>query len=108
MGRWYERLFNLLLVLIYALYTAVLLVGWNRAPYYLAQINLITQVFVGLLLIWFFNPLQTYKYDKFHKTLGFTAGFFLISATIMTKLMEYLQQILKPVRSNISKQLESM
>lgn len=108
MSKWYQKTFNILSILIFVLYTALLVFGWNRAPSYITTVNNVTQLFVGLLLIWFFNPFTTYRYDPFHKELAFTAGFFLISATILTQLMTIVQRILTPVREDIRKQVEKV
>jgi uncharacterized membrane protein len=108
MSKWYEKTFNVLTILIYALYVALLVFGWNRAPGYLETINNVTQIFVGLMLIYFFNPFMSYRYDPFHRKLAFTAGFFLISATILTQIMVVVQRILKPVRKEIREQVEKI
>lgn len=108
MSKWYEKTFNVLTILIYALYVALLVFGWNRAPEYLATVNNATQIFVGLLLLWFFNPFMTYRYDPFHRKLAFTAGFFLISVTILTQIMTIVQRILKPVREDIREQVKKV
>lgn len=101
MKPWYENTFNLLTIIIYLLYIAVFILGWNKAPEYLTRINHITQIFVGVLLIWFFNPFKKYKYDPFHKELSFTAGIFLISATILTRIIKRVQQVIKPIRDEV-------
>lgn len=98
--KWYENLYYFLLGITYILYFVLFLTGWNQAPQYLTQINLITQVFVGFLLLWFFHPLQNYKFSPFHQTIAFTAGFFLIYSTILTKLMEYVQEWTKPYHNS--------
>jgi hypothetical protein len=51
---------------------------------------------------------MTYRYDPFHRKLAFTAGFFLISATILTQIMTIVQRILKPVREDIREQVEKV
>lgn len=90
--KWYENVYYLLMGLTYIFYFVIILTGWNKAPEYLARVNMISQMFIGVLLLWFFHPFQPYKYYPFHQTVAFTAGFFLMYSTILTKLMEYVQK----------------
>lgn len=92
---WYEATYYLLLGITYLLYLLILVKGWNQAPIYLTQTNMFLQTFVGALLIWFFNPFYQYKYHPFHKTIAFTAGIFLLTSTVLTRILVYIQQLIQ-------------
>ena len=101
---WYETIYYLLLGATYLLYVLILFKGWNQAPLYLTQTNMFLQTFVGALLIWFFNPFYHYRYHPFHKTIAFTAGIFLLTSTVLTRFMVYIQELIEKNKSQQSRQ----
>lgn len=80
-----------LLGLTYLLYILILLQGWNKAPAYLTQVNIALQAVVSILLLWFFHPFVKYKYHPLHKSIAFTAGLFLFTSTVLTRIIVYIQ-----------------
>lgn len=93
--KWYQQVYYILFASTYILYFAILLNAWHKAPYYLSKVNLFLQAFVGVMLLWFFRPHQKQQvYDSFHTSVAFTAGFFLVSSTILIRWIEWVQEVI--------------
>lgn len=77
----YSRFFLYTNILIYILYFITFLGLWNQSPIYLKYINYFFQIFIGITLIYFYNPFMKHKYNLIHKQMVFTAGFLLLAGT---------------------------
>lgn len=77
----YSRLFTYTNIIIYLLYVLTYFGLWNQSPVYLKYINYFFQLFIGLTLIYFYNPFFKHKYSNIHKQMVFTAGFLLLAGT---------------------------
>ena len=78
-------LLNLSFVLLYVLYYANF---WNKSYKYLDILNEIYAIFVGIVLIYYFNPYNKEKLNEFHKKIAFSAGILIILTTSISALID--------------------
>lgn len=83
-----ERIFLLMTYASYLLYFFIYFNVWNKAPDYLSDTRYFLQLYVSLLLVYFFNPFSKQIYNKFHKRLAFSAGVMLLTSLSFEKLLE--------------------
>ena len=76
---WYEHAFIYMTYLVYILYIIAFFHISDKAPHYLEMLNYFRQLFVGLLLIFIFNPLRKkIIFTDFHQKIIFTSAIFLL------------------------------
>jgi len=63
---YYKRVFLTFNYLTYLLYFVVYFNIWQTAPVYLDNINFFLQIYVSLVLLYFFHPFRKIKFDVFH------------------------------------------
>ena len=78
-------LLNLSFVLLYVLYYANF---WNKSYKYLDILNEIYAFFVGIVLIYYFNPYNKEKLNEFHKKIAFSAGILIMLTTSISALID--------------------
>ena len=78
-------LLNLSFVLVYVLYYTNF---WGSGYKYLDILNEIYAIFVGIVLIYYFNPYNKEKLNEFHKKIAFSAGILIILTTSISALMD--------------------
>lgn len=78
-------LLNLSFVLLYVLYYANFL---DKSYKYLEILNEIYAIFIGIVLIYYFNPYHKEKMTEFHKKLAFSAGFLIILTSSISALIK--------------------
>jgi len=88
-----ERVFLILTYFSYLLYFFIYLNVWNKAPEYLNTISNLLQLYVALLLIYFFNPFTKKMYGKFHKRLAFSSGVMLLTSVSFESLLSKINEI---------------
>ncbi len=98
--KWYEKSFNYLTYFTYFLYIVILFGLWgaNHAEKYLDIVNYWREIIIGILLIYFFHPFRTLKFNDFHRKVAFNSGIFILGATILTitlKLNPFSQNFLE-------------
>jgi len=95
MNKLYENLFLYGLNFSYILYFLVFLGISSLAPEYLSGLRIVLKIYIGFLLIYFYNPI-TYKekkFTEFDRRLVFSAGIFLLlSTTLFAGIEEYLKK----------------
>lgn len=100
MANIYENIFMYSLYLSYVLYFIILLGITNYAPEYLDYLKSFLKLYVGLLLVFRYNPI-TYKekkFSEFDRSLVFSSAIFLLlSTTIISGIEEYLKQKSKKI-----------
>ena len=78
-------LLNLSFVLLYVLYYARF---WDKSYKYLDILNEIYAIFLGIVLVYYFNPYNKEKLNEFHKKIAFSAGILIILTTSISALMD--------------------
>ena len=78
---------------------------YDTAPQYILYIDIALKLFVGMFLIFRFNPLVKIQFTNFDKQIIFSAGIFLLlSTTITTFILNKIQYTIKQnVKKAISK-----
>tara|TARA_B100001287_G_C22351535_1_gene375399 strand:+ start:196 stop:531 length:336 start_codon:yes stop_codon:yes gene_type:complete len=93
-------LLNLSFVLLYVLYYTNF---WDTTHKYLDILNEIYAIFIGIVLMYYFNPYHKEKLNEFHKKIAFSAGILIILTSSISALMNevpllnkvpYLQKVL--------------
>ena len=83
----YERVYYYCMFIIYILYGLSFLGIWNKAPIYLENMNIFFKLFISIVLIYLFNPLQkTITCTDFHMRIVFSAAVFLITSTTFSAI----------------------
>jgi len=85
---WTEYLFKSLQYSIYVLYVLIYLGLWSGAPTYLEDFNYYMKVFVGIVLLYVFNPFYSMPYKSIHKDIAFTAGLIIITTTSLNAFQQ--------------------
>ena len=94
-------LLNLSFVLFYVLYYANFS---DKTHKYLDILNEIYAIFVGIVLMYYFNPYHKEKLNKFHKKLAFSAGILIILTSSISALIKEvpllmnIQRLIKIIR----------
>ena len=99
---YYENVYKYSLYLIYTLYVVSFLGVWNEAPIYLENINYFFKLFISIVLMYFFNPLQKDEpCTPIQKRIVFSAAFFLLASTTIsafkTNIVNFYKNITKLV-----------
>jgi hypothetical protein len=69
------------------LYISGFLGIWKEAPSYLHTIDLIFNIIIAIILIYYFNPFKKTICNDFHRKVVFSAG---LAILLQTSLMQYL------------------
>ena len=78
-------LLNFLFVLLYIMsYLGV----WGESYTHLDTLNEVYKIFIGLVLIYFFNPWSKEKLNEFNKKIAFSAGLVLIFTSSISVLIK--------------------
>lgn len=96
----YENLYYFIQYAIYVLYGLLFLNIWDNAPEYLSIFNNFLQVFIALVLMYFFNPLfnKNIKFNDFHRSVAFSAGLFIFTTTSISVFIQNIQRIVVFIR----------
>ena len=78
-------LLNVSFVLLYVLYYSS---SWDKSNEYLDKLNEIYGIFIGIVLIYYFNPYNKGKLNEFHKRIAFSAGILIILTTSISTLIK--------------------
>jgi len=90
---YYENAYKYGLLVTYVLYFLTFFRLWDSAPKYLSLFDYFFQLFVGLVLVYFFNPITRHRYGKIHKRIAFSAGIFLLTSTTLSAFMTNIKQL---------------
>lgn len=107
----YENTYYYLKYFIYFLYIAIYLNIWSKAPSYLNVFDYFLKLFVGVTLIYIFNPFtfKKNKFNDFHREIAFSAGFFLLTATSLnafTRNVKWLLERTKEGTLDVTKKVQ--
>ena len=78
-------LLNLSFVLLYVLYYTNF---WGKSYKYLDILNEVYAIFLGIVLMYYFNPYKKEKLNEFHKKIAFSAGILIILTTSISALID--------------------
>lgn len=104
--RVHEIIFLYSIYLTYILTFLIILGLSTLAPIYLKYLKTFLQVYIGLILVFFYNPIsynKDKKFTEFDRKLIFTSGtFLLLSSVLITYVDDYLGiSYMKPFGENI-------
>ena len=86
----YEKIFLFTNYFIYCMYFLVYFKLWKDAPQYLDDAQFYLKLFVGILIVYFFNPLTSNNnFTKFHKQVVFSAGLFLLTSLSLEGILDH-------------------
>ena len=74
---------------------------YDTAPQYIIYIDIALKLFIGLFLIFRFNPLVKIRFNDFDKQIIFSAGIFILLSTTITTFM--LNKIQYKIKHNVKK-----
>ena len=95
--RWYEKSFIYATYVIYVLYFIVFFGLWNNAPSYLYTLNYWRQIFMGILLVYYFHPFKKTKFTEFHRKIVFASGLFLLGTSTLHEIIHLVKSTLEPI-----------
>lgn len=81
--------FTVLTAIVFILYV-ISAIGLSRsAPEYLSPLQSIVQLYIGIFLIWRFNPfVKKAKFSDLDRKVAYSAGLFIISTTIVKSIVD--------------------
>jgi hypothetical protein len=90
----YERMFVYGNYIIYILYAFSIFGVWSQAPDYLNTVKYFFQIFIGLLLVLFNNPLyRKHKFRPIDRKIAFSAGIFLLTTTTINIFISNIRKL---------------
>lgn len=97
MNKYMENAFLLVNYIIYLLYIIGYFGLWSKAPEYLDYLSTVLRTYVGIVLVYFFNPfmrnIDRGFTDAFHTKLAFSAGLALLTNTTIDKVVYSIKKI---------------
>lgn len=78
-------LLNLSFVLLYVLYYVNF---WDKSYKYLNILNEIYAIFIGIVLLYYFNPYNKKNLSEFHKKIAFSAGWLIILTSSISAIIK--------------------
>jgi hypothetical protein len=91
-----EQMFDLVSFLTFFLYFIIVLGISVNAPEYLNKLQYYVKVYIGLFLVWRFNPFRRVKFTRLDAKIAFNAGIFLMATTAFDSVVFY---YLKEIRT---------
>jgi len=89
-----NRIFDIVLYITYILYIAIALGISANAPEYLDELQYYMKLYIGLFLIYRFNPFRRVKFTGLDAKIAFNAGWFLLATTIVDSILKtYVENI---------------
>jgi hypothetical protein len=85
---------------LYILYIISFIGIWNNAPQYISYLDYFIKVLVSSVLIFYFNPISNYQFNKFHKDIAFDAGILLLLSLSLNTFVNNIKSIYSSTISN--------
>jgi len=92
----YEKIYNYGSIVFVILYIITIIGVWRDSPKYLQIVDDIFKIFIGLILIYIFNPVSKQQITQFHKRLVFSAGIMILLSSSFKNILLHI-----PVVKNI-------
>ena len=86
----YKKIYNYARIAFWILYIVTILGVWSVNPEYLSIVTEFLHIFIGLALIYFFNPWATNKITSFHKKIAFRAGIVILLSSSLKNILQNL------------------
>lgn len=96
-----KKLYRTFIYGIYILYVVVFLGLWSNAPSYLNDLNYYLKIFVGLILVYVYNPIYKMRLDNIHKEISFSAGILLLTSTSLDAFQKRITNTYKKVTDEL-------
>jgi len=94
-----NTVFDMTMLIIHVAYIAVAFGILQKEPKYLSIIDYWVKVFVGVFLVWRFNPYFPAKFTDFDRRVVFSAGVFMFITTVVnTYLVSYVEHAKKKAK----------
>ena len=100
------QIYNILTYASFLLYIISTIGLYDRAPQYILYIDIALKLFIGLFLIFRFNPLVKIQFNEFDKQIIFSAGIFILLSTTITSFM--LNKIQYKIKQNVQKTINNI
>ncbi len=82
--KYYENIYKYGKILFYVLYFLAFFGLWDKAPIYFKDVDYFFKLFLAIILIILFNPLNnTTEFTKMHRNIVFSSGVFLLTTTTL-------------------------
>ena len=81
---------------VYILYVVAYFGIWSGAPEYLEYLRTLLKLYVGCVLVYFFNPFIQITSQQINRSVAFSAGIFILTGLSLDKIMDS-RNILRPV-----------
>ena len=91
----YKTIYNYARVAFWFLYIATVLGVWSINPEYLDIVTEFLHIFIGIALVYFFNPWIGKKTTDFHKKIAFRAGIIILLSSSLKNILQNLPLIKK-------------
>lgn len=78
-----SKALNVISIVTIILYLGIFLGLWASAPQYLSDLQYYIKIYVGLFLIYRFNPFRNIKFTDLDRRIAFTAGMLLVASYIL-------------------------
>lgn len=85
--KYYEKSYLFLTYMVYFLYIVLFFGISNQAPMYLHSLQYYFKVFIGILLIYIFNPFSKEPVGNIQRDIAFTAGVYLLTSISLDSLI---------------------
>ena len=76
---WLGEYYIVTIAILHVIYISLFFGFLNIESTYISTLNIGIQLFIGLFLIWKFNPLRTHEYKKYDSRIIFGSGIFLLT-----------------------------
>ena len=83
-----SKILSVIGIITFILYLGIFLGLWASAPQYLSGLQYYVKIYVGLFLIYRFNPFRNIKFTDLDRRIGFTAGMILVASYILQYLFD--------------------
>jgi hypothetical protein len=99
-----EHMFDIVFIILYLLIVISALGFSTDAQKYIEQIDYYIKIYVCLFLIWRFNPLRShYEFTNLDAKISFTAGFLILTTTVLNTYLVAIKKKVHNIITNISK-----
>ena len=78
-----SKTLSIISVVTVILYVGIFLGVWANAPQYLNDLQYYVKIYVGLFLIYRFNPFRNIKFTNLDRRIAFSAGMLLVASYIL-------------------------
>ena len=89
----YKTIYNYARIAFWLLYVTTVLGVWSINPEYLSVVTEFLHIFIGIALVYFFNPWMGKQTTDFHKKIAFRAGIIILLSSSLKNILQNLPLI---------------